>query len=230
MTEKQQQQQQDFYVKGLAMQMASQPTAPQMDAQLENVLKGLQLADGTLVRILKGEIQESMDKLQKTMIRCYQAMSELEKKIIVSENINAITKEDLNKAFVLTQNLKALIAKEVLPEAENIKREVKHYYKMVPYLMMVSPIMWLSNLSEEDVRRVQSRQSCMVWRHRLENEDEDDSKVLQDSNFFDAVEILMHVIVAGSTKGWKSNVINKEVREQTVRVLDGSEQKKRRLF
>jgi hypothetical protein len=41
----------------------------------------------------------------------------------------------------------------------------------------------------------------------------------------------MHVIAAGSTKGWKSNVINKEVREQTVRILDGTEgQKKRRLF
>jgi hypothetical protein len=196
------QEQTDHFIKSVALQMSAQPSMPDVDANLENVLRSLQLSDGTLIRILKGEIQEQMDKLEKLVVERYQYQQ--------------INHEDAMKILAVTQD---------------IKHEVKHYYKMVPYLMMVSPVMWLSNLSEEEVKRIQSKQSCMVWRHRLESEDEDETKVLQDSNFYDAIEIVMHVIAAGSTKGWKSNVINKEVREQTVRILDGTEgQKKRRLF
>ena len=124
-----------------------------------------------------------------------------------------------------------VMQKELFDLTLQIKIELAQYYKMVPYLLMLSPIMWLSNLSTKQVRDTMFRQSLMIQRDRCLIDD-DAASAFDDYNFTEAIEILMHTIVAGSEKGWKSNIIRNEVREVTTTIRDQTQgpQKPKKRF
>jgi hypothetical protein len=97
---------------------------------------------------------------------------------------------------------------------------------------MLSPEMWLSNLSTKQVKDFQFKQSLMVQRDRCLRDDDCESG-FEDDNFLDSIEILMHNKVAGAEKGWKSNIIRNEVREVTTTIRDqtsGQEPKKKKFL
>jgi hypothetical protein len=75
------------------------------------------------------------------------------------------------------------------------------------------------------VTDIKFRQSIMVQRDRcLRDDDCEDG--FADDNFLDAIEVLMHVMVSGGEKGWKSNVIRNEVREVKTTISDQTTQAK----
>jgi hypothetical protein len=193
--------------KAMGIQAAHMPSG-NIDPNLQAIMDSLQLADSNVYRILKGEIHELMDKQGQILIGLQQNIEEFK----------------INNAAVPDNEANLLLAKihndlvSLGQTNDKIVLELQEYYKMVPYLLMLSPLMWLSNLSTKAVRDIQFRQSLMVQRDRCLRDDESDG--FDDDNILDSIEILMHVMVAGAEKGWKSNVIRNEVREVKTTIED----------
>jgi hypothetical protein len=206
----------------VAIQHSHIPSQDNIDPNLQAIMDSLQLSDSNVYKILKGEIHNLITRFEETLIEFQQSVTDFQ--------LNSSAMPNPEVQLKLSQLLSQ--QKEMFDLASKIKLELQQYYKMVPYLLMLSPIMWLSNLSTKQVRDTMFRQSLMIQRDRCLIDDDCES-AFDDYNFTEAVEILMHTIVAGSEKGWKSNIIRNEVREVTTTIRDQTsgpqQQRKKRL-
>lgn len=206
-------------VKAVAIQTSHMPSSSNIDPNLQAVMDSLQLSDSNVYRILRGEIHELMDKQGQLIVTLQQTIEDF-------QNIHTTT---INET---TQIRLAEIRNELIKLGtinDKMTMELQQYQKMVPYILMLSPLMWLSNLSSKAVRDIQFRQSLMVQRDRCLRSDE--SEGFDDDNILDSIEMLMHVMVAGAERGWKSDVIRNEVRETKTTIEDRTTPpKKRGLF
>lgn len=196
-------------MKTISVQASHMPTQNASDPNLQAIMDSLQLGDSNVYRILRGEIEELMDLLSQELV-LFRQQSEVYNNHYMTMNQ---TQQEAQLAKILAHQ------NSMLKIVSSIKTELQHYYKMVPYLLMLSPLMWLSNLTKQQVRDIQFRQSLMVQRDRCLREEDCDNS-FDDDNFLDAVEVLMHVMVAGAREGWKSNIIRNEVREVKTTIED----------
>jgi hypothetical protein len=206
----------------VSIQASHMSSPDNVDPNLQAIMDSLQLSDSNVYKILKGEIHQLISRFEETLISFQQAVKDFQ------DNNSAMSQQEVNLKLgqLLAQQTELFVC------IRNIQLELQQYYKMVPYLLMLSPIMWLSNLSTKQVRDTVFRQSLMIQRDRCLRDDDSEGS-FDDDNFLDAVEILMHTIVAGSEKGWKSNIIRNEVREVTTTIRDQTsnpdKQRKKRL-
>lgn len=194
-------------LKAQAIHSASMPSGEQ-DPSLHAIFDSLQLSDSNVEKILQGEVNVLMERLA-FMITDFQQNAEEYKNFYMTAN--------QEKAEVMLLKLLG-VQKDVKKTVADLETELEQYRKMVPYLLMLSRLMWLSNLSAKQVRDIQFRQSIMIQRDRCLRGDDADG--VMDDNFLDALEILMHNQVAGGERGWKSNVLRNEVREVRTTIED----------
>ena len=193
----------------VSIQASHMQSPDNIDPNLQAIMDSLQLSDSNVYKILKGEIHQLISRCEETLITFQQSIKDYQTHYAVMDSKEAL----LNLNLLLAQQT------ELFELIQGMQLELQQYYKMVPYLLMLSPIMWLSNLSSKQIRDTVFRQSLMIQRDRCLRDDDSEGS-FDDDNFLDAVEILMHTIVAGSEKGWKSNIIRNEVREVTTTIRD----------
>jgi hypothetical protein len=193
----------------VSIQASHMQSQDNIDPNLQAIMDSLQLSDSNVYKILKGEIHQLISRFEETLITFQQSIKDYQNHYAVIDSKEAL----LNLNLLLAQQT------ELFELIQRMQLELQQYYKMVPYLLMLSPIMWLSNLSSKQIRDTVFRQSLMIQRDRCLRDDDSEGS-FDDDNFLDAVEILMHTIVAGSERGWKSNIIRNEVREVTTTIRD----------
>jgi hypothetical protein len=188
----------------VSIQASHMQSQDNIDPNLQAIMDSLQLSDSNVYKILKGEIHQLISRFEETLITFQQSIKDYQNHYAVIDSKEAL----LNLNLLLAQQT------ELFELIQRMQLELQQYYKMVPYLLMLSPIMWLSNLSSKQIR-----DTVMIQRDRCLRDDDSEGS-FDDDNFLDAVEILMHTIVAGSERGWKSNIIRNEVREVTTTIRD----------
>ena len=173
----------------------------QQRAQLEEsptdiVLQNLMIDDSDLKRILKGEVQEPLNQLQDIIIEC-----------------NTQQKIDVEHAVKILEVLKTL----------NLR--LAKFQKIVPYLILLSPLMRLTNIDEKEVRMLRRRVSIMIRRDILDMNEEE--LELTDVNFYEALKIMCWNAIGDSLMGQKARIVTEQKKIIETRF---TEPKKKGLF
>jgi hypothetical protein len=186
-------------VKGMAVQGSfQQPYSQRDESGIDQILQSLMLDDTDVKRILKGNIQEPLNKLQQLTIQCFQ--------------MQQIDKEQGYKIIELLKD---------------INGQMKHYKRMIPYLLLLSPLMKLSNISEKEAASLRRRVGIIIMRDRLDQEDEEDA--LQEANWFDSIEMLVNAGINCSIEGWMIKQIAEERKTVNTVIQDSTLQRKRKF-
>jgi hypothetical protein len=186
-------------VKGMAVQGSfQQPYSQRDESGIDQILQSLMLDDTDVKRILKGNIQEPLNKLQQLTIQCFQ--------------MQQIDKEQGYKIIELLKD---------------INGQMKHYKRMIPYLLLLSPLMKLSNISEKEAASLRRRVGIIIMRDRLDQEDEEDA--LQEANWFDSIEMLINAGINCSIEGWMIKQIAEERKTVNTVIQDSTLQRKRKF-
>lgn len=186
-------------VKGMAVQGSfQQPYSQRDESGIDQILQSLMLDDTDVKRILKGNIQEPLNKLQQLTIQCFQ--------------MQQIDKEQGYKIIELLKD---------------INGQMKHYKRMIPYLLLLSPLMKLSNISEKEAASLRRRVGIIIMRDRLDQEDEEDA--LQEANWFDSIEMLVDAGINCSINGWMIKQIAEERKTVNTVIQDSTPQRKRKF-
>jgi hypothetical protein len=186
-------------VKGMAVQGSfQQPYSQRDESGIDQILQSLMLDDTDVKRILKGNIQEPLNKLQQLTIQCFQ--------------MQQIDKEQGYKIIELLKD---------------INGQMKHYKRMIPYLLLLSPLMKLSNISEKEAASLRRRVGIIIMRDRLDQEDEEDA--LQEANWFDSIEMLVNAGINCSINGWMIKQIAEERKTVNTVIQDSTLQRKRKF-
>lgn len=186
-------------VKGMAVQGSfQQPYSQRDESGIDQILQSLMLDDTDVKRILKGNIQEPLNKLQQLTIQCFQ--------------MQQIDKEQGYKIIELLKD---------------INGQMKHYKRMIPYLLLLSPLMKLSNISEKEAASLRRRVGIIIMRDRLDQEDEEDA--LQEANWFDSIEMLVDAGINCSINGWMIKQIAEERKTVNTVIQDSTLQRKRKF-
>lgn len=156
----------------------------QQRAQLEEsttdiFLQNLMIDDSDLKRILKGEVQEPLNQLQELVIEC-----------------NTHQKIDVEHALKILEVLKTL----------NLR--LSKFQKIVPYLILLSPLMRLTNIDEKEVKMLKRRVSIMIRRDILDMDEEE--LELTDVNFYEALKIMCWNAIGDSFMGQKARIVTEQ--------------------
>ena len=111
------------YAKAATVQTEAQKAQLELFVSTDAVLQNLMVADTNLERILKGEVHEAIDNLQHLIT-----------------SATAMEKIDNALAF------------NILAVCRDIKKELGNYMRIVPYLMLMSHLMRLTNIDKEEVQ------------------------------------------------------------------------------
>lgn len=190
----------DPTTKAQAIQYAhQQPYPSRTDPQIEAIMTSLFLQDSDVSRILKGEFQEPMNKLQKITVQCIQ-----------------------HKQISYDQGL------EILAYLQEINRKLSRYYNKVPYILSLSPMMKLSNITEKEAQAIYDRQELMVLTDKANRVDDEDN--YEDDNWYTAILNLMFVTGRCSVNGFMIKQLVEEKKTVSTIIEDRSAKKKGRFF
>jgi hypothetical protein len=195
--------------KNIAVQSAHLPS-PSTDPNIEIVLQGLMIDDTDLKRILKGEIQEPLNKLRE-----------------IVENLNQIVIECFKTQSVEPEQGKEILGavQGIKPLMEKIEVRLTRYYKMVPYLLVLSPLTRLSNLTVPMVESLKRKVGIMIGRDKLMASGGDES--FENANFWDALEMSCCIAIQDSLGGWKMQGVVTEKRQVSTIIEDRSKPAKK---
>lgn len=157
---------------------------PQQQAMMDEsssdvVLQGLMVDDSELKRILKGDVLEPLNTLAEY--------------VVLFDKAQAIDHAQAERIGDLLEKINARMVK---------------FQRLIPYQILLSPLMRLTNIDEKAAKLLKLRISLMIGRDLLDiNEDELE---MADVNFYDALELACFNAVSDSTKGWKANVVTEQ--------------------
>jgi len=176
----------------------------QQKAQMEEstpdiMLQNLMIDDSYLKRILKGDIQEPLDNLSALIIECTQHQ-----------------KIDNENAFKISELLRT------------INSQLAGYKQLKPFLMLLTPLMALTNLDEKQIKKLKRRVSIMVRRVMLDM-DEDDLES-SDVNFWEALKLIVWNRIDDSLHGWKANVVTEQKKIIETRFTEPPKKKRFGIF
>lgn len=188
----------DPTTKAQAIQLSHQPSMPShSDPQIDAIMSSLFLQDSDVNRILKGEFQEPINNLQQLTVKCVQH-----------------NKIDFDQGL------------ELLAYLKEINFKLSKYYNKVPYILSMSPMMKLSNITEKEAQLLFDRQELMILTDKANRIDDEDN--YEDDNWYTAVSNLMFVTGRCSINGFMIRQLVEERKQVTTIVEDRTGQRKRK--
>jgi hypothetical protein len=209
-------QQQDPTNKIGALQIAAgtmnqpQPTDP----NLELIYQSLLCDDPEVKRLIKGEVQEPLNRWRQIIEMLNSCVSERDESPI-------ITQQQAAQIIALMRESNTLM--------DRLEKQMKKYRYYLPHLLMLSPLMRLSIITQKQANKIKLRQQLMVNRDRLRASSSPDHDLL-DENWFDAVLIAENMAVQESVEGRKLEAITKDTKQVTTVINDQTRQKSSRSF
>lgn len=187
-------------MKGVAVQTTTGVTQQQSlvdeATPLDVVLQNLLVADRNLMEILKGDIYELVQD-------------------IVKHVSDAITCEKIDNA----------VGFDILNECRKMNTYLRPYQRIIPYLILLSHLMRLTNIDQKEVASIKRRVRIMIRRDLLTMR-EDELK-MNMINFLDAVQILIFNGINDSFNGWKAKVVTEQKRTIRQELVEQPTRKKR---
>jgi len=199
-------------VKAQIVAQSHQPSMPS-DPNIDMILQSLMIDDTDLKRILKGEIQEPLNRLRDTIELLNQTVIECVK----AKSVDGGEAQEILAAVL-----------DVKPLMERVEARLTRYYHMVPYLLLLSPLTRLSNLTQQMVDALKRKIGIMIGRDKLMASGGDES--FENANFWDALQIACEIAVQDSLGGWKMQGVVTEKRQVSTIIEDRSAQQRKKRF
>lgn len=196
----------------IGMQTANQqqPTDP----NLELIYQSLLCDDPEVKRLIKGEVQEPLNKWR-------QLITVLDNVIVERDDSPMMTQAQAARIICLLEESNQLMVK--------LDYQLRKYRYYLPHLLMLSPLMRLSIITQKQANQIKLRQKLMISRDRLRASSSPDHDLL-DENWFDAILIAMNMAVQESVDGKKLEAITKDTRQITTVINDQTGRKAGRSF
>lgn len=199
-------------VKATALQMSQQPSQ-QSDPNIDLILQSLMIDDTDVKRILKGEIHEPLNRFR----QCVGELSDLTLDCVKFQSVD----------FEQGKKLLGVIAESQMLMGK-IELQLARYYHMVPYLLMLSPLVRLSNIDGKKVDAYCRKVGIMIGRDKLMSSWDETS--YESHNFYDALTMLIELALHESQEGWKAKIVTEEKKQVITEIRDrtsGAQRKKR---
>ena len=199
-------------VKATAVQMSQQQSPASSDPNIDLILQSLMIDDTDVKRILKGEIHEPLNRFR-------QCITDLSATALDCYKIKSIDNEQGKEILFQIQESKVLMDK--------IELQLARYYHMVPYLLMLSPLVRLSNIDGKRVDSYCRKIGIMIGRDKLMSSFDEGS--YETHNFYDALQMLIELALHESQEGWKARIVTEEKKQVTTLIQDktGGQRKKK---
>jgi len=199
-------------VKATAVQMSQQQSPASSDPNIDLILQSLMIDDTDVKRILKGEIHEPLNRFR-------QCITDLSATTLDCYKIKSIDNEQGKEILFQIQESKVLMDK--------IELQLARYYHMVPYLLMLSPLVRLSNIDGKRVDSYCRKIGIMIGRDKLMSSFDEGS--YETHNFYDALQMLIELALHESQEGWKARIVTEEKKQVTTLIQDktGGQRKKK---
>lgn len=204
-------------LKAVSMQQAGAPSPQNTDPQLEQLMQSMLIQDTELMRILKGEIHEYLNKLEQMMTWMYQNATPM------FEMYKDLTETETNKQL---SSLNAQLY-EMRKQMELIGTQLKRYRRYVPYLLLFTSTSVLSNITRAEAEAICRKIDIMVMRDRLDCSD--DETALEDINFFDSIGIRLKLHILRNVEGFTFKGLIEERRTVHNIFSEPNKQKKGRF-
>ena len=199
--------------KAIAFDSALKSQSPPSDPNIDLILQSLMVDDTDVKRILKGEIHEPLNRfrqcitdLSTTALDCYKLKS-----------IDKTQGEDL--LFQIGESQKLM---------NKIELQLARYYHMVPYLLMLSPLVRLSNIDGKRVDAYCRKIGIMIGRDKLMSSWDEGS--YETHNFYDALQMLIELALHESQEGWKARIVTEEKKQVITEIHDRTGQQRKKRF
>jgi hypothetical protein len=199
-------------VKATAVQMSQQQQPVSSDPNIDLILQSLMIDDTDVKRILKGEIHEPLNRFR-------QCITDLSATALDCYKIKSIDDEQGKEILFQIQESQKLMNK--------IELQLARYYHMVPYLLMLSPLVRLSNIDGKRVDAYCRKIGIMIGRDKLMASWDEES--YETHNFYDALQMLIELALHESQEGWKARIVTEEKKQVITEIHDktGGQRKKR---
>jgi len=200
-------------VKATAVQMSQQATPATSDPNIDLILQSLMIDDTDVKRILKGEIHEPLNRFR-------QCITDLSATALDCYKIKSIDNEQGKEILFQIQESKVLMDK--------IELQLARYYHMVPYLLMLSPLVRLSNIDGKRVDSYCRKIGIMIGRDKLMSSFDEGS--YETHNFYDALQMLIELALHESQEGWKARIVTEEKKQVTTLIQDNAGRQRKKKF
>ena len=200
-------------LKATAVQISNQPTPVQSDPNIDLILQSLMIDDTDVKRILKGEIHEPLNRFR-------QCLTDLSATVLDCYKVKSIDDGQGKELLFQIQEAQVLMNK--------IELQLARYYHMVPYLLMLSPLVRLSNIDGKRVDGYCRKIGIMIGRDKLMSSWDEGS--YETHNFYDALQMLIELALHESQEGWKARIVTEEKKQVITEIHDktgGAQRKKR---
>jgi hypothetical protein len=184
-------------MKAVAIQSGNQAVIQQQaqaDPNIEMITNSIFVDDTSLKRILKGEVHSLLNEERTT----HESLKALLLECWKNKSIDSV---QLNELMYYLQQSEGMWGK--------VSFQLRRYYRMVPYLIMLSPLTRLSNLLHKEMESMCRRIDIMIGRDKLMSSGEDDN--FEDANFYDALGMACKLAVHDSENGWKFKGLSQNV-------------------
>jgi len=198
--------------KAISMQLANQPSPPS-DPNLDMMLQSLMIDDTNVKLILKGEIQEPLNRFRELL----QSLSPTIVECFKTKTINTVQGNELIALLL-----------ELKPVLEAIEKRLGRYYHNVPYLLLLSPLVRLGNLDKKEVDGLCRKVGIMIGRDKLMAVGDESS--FENLNFYDALYTLIFMALHESEEGWKMRAVTEEKRTVQTVIHDTTGQQRKKRF
>jgi len=115
------------------------------------------------------------------------------------------------------------ISPKLLVLLDRLETEWEQTKRFRPYLLLLSHLTSLTNLSEKDAVRYLRKIDILIGRDLLDMAEDDIE--LNDFNFYDALKMACHFRIHDSVKGWKAKILT-EQRKRFLTEIQTSAKKK----
>jgi hypothetical protein len=201
-------------VKATAVQMSQQQSPVSSDLNIDLILQSLMIDDTDVKRILKGEIHEPLNRFR-------QCITDLSATALDCYKFKTIDDGQGKEILFQIQESQVMMAR--------IELQLARYYHMVPYLLMLSPLVRLSNIDGKRVDAYCRKIGIMIGRDKLMSSWEEES--YETHNFYDALQMLIELALHESQEGWKARIVTEEKKQVITEIHDrsASSQRKKRF-
>lgn len=205
-------------LKIVTTQASNIPQPQPLDPNVESMLQSLLIEDPSLMRILKGEIQETLNKVEESNLRLNQFFQAL------LDRFKPLPPEILMGQVVELNRLLKVLGEAV----QKVHREARWYKHIVPYLLLFTSSSVLSNITEKEANGIWRKIDIMITRDRLDCMD--DESLLGDLNLFDSIGIKAFLHIRRNVSGYTFKGLIEEKRTVQNIITDTTLQPKKRRF
>jgi hypothetical protein len=192
-------------------QANQQPQPAISDPNVDAMLQSLLLDDTDVKRILKGEIQELLNQLR-------QCLAQLTSTSLECYKTKMVDMEQGKEILFQIQEANVAMAR--------IEIQLARYHHMVPYLLLSSPLVSLSNITQRQEEAYCRKVGIMIGRDKLMSAWDEAS--YETHNFYDSIQILIELRFHEAREGWKAKIVTEEKKNIVTEIRDktGSQRKK----